>query len=130
MPLASEDGERQQLRVLVVEDEMMVALLVREMLADFGYRVVGPIAQLDRAVETARKEAIDVALLDVNINGREVYPVATTLTDRGIPFVFVTGYGQAGLRPEFRACPTLQKPYRPEDLRDIIARVLVASGRG
>ncbi len=114
-------GQATALRVLVVEDEMAIALLMQSMLVGFGCTVLGPVARLDKAIEVAQHEAIDVAILDVNINGREVYPVAATLSARGIPFIFATGYGKAGLRAPYRDCPTLQKPYREDDLRAAVA---------
>jgi|SRR5579883_1276090 len=114
-------GQATALRVLVVEDEMAIALLMQSMLVGFGCTVLGPVARLDKAIEVAQHEAIDVAILDVNINGREVYPVAATLSARGIPFIFATGYGKAGLRAPYRDCPTLQKPYREDDLRTAVA---------
>jgi CheY-like chemotaxis protein len=111
------------LRVLLIEDEIMVALLLEDMLADLGHTIVGPVGRLDKALEAARKEAFDLAFLDVNIDGREVYPVAETLAARGIPFIFVTGYGRAGLRPPYRDRPTLQKPFRRLDLHQLVAEV-------
>lgn len=108
------------LRILVVEDEMMIALLLESMLVEFGHRVAGPVARLDKALEAAQREPLDLAILDVNVNGQEVYPVAAALASRGIPFVFATGYGRAGLRPPYRDRPTLQKPYRSDDLREAI----------
>ena len=86
------------LRVLVVEDEIMVALLLEDMIADLGHRVVGPVGRLGKALDVANREAIDVAILDVNVDGKEVYPVAEALAARHIPFAFVTGYGPQGLR--------------------------------
>ena len=82
------------LRVLLVEDESMVALLLEDMLAELGHEVVGPVARLDKALEMAQRQALDVALLDVNLNGKEIYPVAEALAAREVPFVFVTGYGR------------------------------------
>lgn len=117
------------LRVLVVEDEMAIALLLQSMLVDFGCTVLGPMARLDRALDAAQHEAIDLAILDVNINGREVYPVAAALGARGIPFVFATGYGKAGLRAPYRDCLTLQKPYREDDLRAAVAAAAAQRGQ-
>jgi CheY-like chemotaxis protein len=100
-------GETSRLRVLLVEDEIMVALLLEEMLADLGHEVVGPVARLDKAVAMARQEALDIAILDVNLNGKEVFPVAAVLSARGIPFFFVTATaGRACARPMpiTRAC--------------------------
>ena len=83
-----------RLRVLLVEDESMVALLLEDMLTELHHEVVGPVARLDKALEIAQWQALDVALLDVNLNGEEIYPVAEALAVREIPFVFVTGYGK------------------------------------
>jgi CheY-like chemotaxis protein len=110
------------LRVLLVEDEMLVALLLETMLTDLGHRVAGPVARLEKGLEMAEREAIDVAVLDVNLNGSEVYPIAAALEARGIPFIFASGYGSAGLCPAYRDRPVLQKPYRAADLKAAIGR--------
>ncbi len=111
------------LRVLLVEDEMMVALLVESMLIDLGHEVIGPVGRLDRAVAMAEREIIDFAIIDVNINGGKAYPVAAALSARGIPFIFATGYGRAGLAAPFQDRPALQKPYRFEDMRAAIEAI-------
>ena len=111
------------LRVLLVEDEIMVALLLEDMLSEFGHQVVGPVAHLNKAVEMAQREALDVAILDVNINGKEVYPVAEALAARGIPFIFATGYGKGGLRAPYLNRPSLQKPFLRHNLRELFAEV-------
>ena len=103
-------------RALLVEDESLIAMLLEDMLAELGYEVVGPVARLDKAVELAQREVIDVAILDVNLNGMEVYPVAAALAARGVPFVFSTGYGNSGLHAPYGDRPTLQKPFRRRDL--------------
>jgi CheY-like chemotaxis protein len=110
------------LRVLIVEDEALIASLIEDYLIDLGCEVVGPAMHMTDAVQLAREAAFDGATLDVNIVGEKVYPVADILTERGIPFVFMTGYGQAGLRKCDGGCPVLQKPYRLEQLVDILAR--------
>jgi CheY-like chemotaxis protein len=79
------------------------------------------VARLERALEMVRREPPDVAILDVNINGSEVYPVAEALAAHDIPFAFVTGYGGKGLRASYSDRPTLQKPFRRRDLRDLFA---------
>jgi CheY-like chemotaxis protein len=114
-------GREPALRVLVVEDEMMIALLLQNMLLRCGYTVVGPVARLEKALEVAQHEAEDLAILDVNLDGRDVYPVADALSARGIPFIFATGHGRGGLRAPYREYPTLQKAYREDDLRAAIA---------
>jgi CheY-like chemotaxis protein len=109
------------LRILLVEDEMMVAMLLEDMLSEFGHAVVGPVASLGKAVEMAQCEAVDLAILDVNLDGKEVYPVADALAARGIPFIFATGYGQGSLRAPYRDRVTLSKPFLMRDLLHAIA---------
>ena len=102
--------------MLVEEDELLVAMLVEDMLSDAGCVVVCPFARVTAALSAARSEAVDVALLDVNVAGEMVFPVAHMLEERGIPFRFVTGYGQAVLplnRPHWTACA---KPFQPSTL--------------
>jgi CheY-like chemotaxis protein len=104
-------------RVLVVEDEMMIAMLVEDMLAELGCSVVGPAHALDAALNLARTESgLDAALLDVNLAGQPVFAVADALRAKGVPAIFSTGYGDAGLRDVDRGSPVLQKPFRAGDL--------------
>jgi CheY-like chemotaxis protein len=124
MPSSEQPAHRGGLRVLLVEDENLVAMLLEDMLADLGHSVIGPVARLKKALEMARREEIDLAILDVNINGEQAYPVAEALTARGIPFVFSTGYGEQGLPPQYRGHPTLQKPFQQQDLEELLAIVL------
>jgi CheY-like chemotaxis protein len=100
-------------RVLLVEDEAMIAMLLEDILGELGCEVVGPAYALARALELAGGEApIDVAILDVNLAGRPVYEVADVLRARQVPMVFSTGYGEAGLREVDRNVPVLGKPFR------------------
>lgn len=109
------DQTAEGLRLLVVEDEVLVAMGLADALTDAGCRVVGPAMHLDDAVSLASKEAIDGAVLDVNVDGEMIFPVADILESRGIPFVFTTGYGAAGLGP-YAGRPVLQKPFTVESL--------------
>ncbi len=110
--------------IMVVEDEMFVAMLVEDILSNAGYRVIKA-ARVDRALDlVAGDDAFDAALLDINLNGVEVFPVASRLRELGVPFVFASGYGREGLPPEFKDCPILQKPYLPDALRDAIKSLL------
>jgi CheY-like chemotaxis protein len=112
-------------RVLVVEDEMMIAMLVEDMLADLGCSVVGPAHGLQAAMALAEEAAdLDAALLDVNLAGQPVFAVADVLRARNVPIVFCTGYGDAGLREADRGAPVLQKPYRSRDLAETLATAL------
>jgi CheY-like chemotaxis protein len=108
------------LRVLVVEDEMMVSMLIEDMLADMGCHVVGPASRLDEAMELVGSAELDCAVLDVNLGGQPIFPLADVLREKGAPFAFATGYGDAGLRDIDKGTPVLQKPFRESDL----ARVL------
>ncbi|UGB39484.1 response regulator [Frateuria soli] len=110
-------------RILLVEDEMLVAMLLEDMLSEAGHTIVGPMARIDQAVEAARTKAIDLAILDVNLGGEEVYPVAEALAAREIPFAFATGYGAQGLREPWQARPTLQKPFHRADLFRMVAEL-------
>jgi CheY-like chemotaxis protein len=108
-------------RLLVVEDEPLVAMMLEDVLGEAGYVVVGPIAHLDAAVAAAQAEAVDLALLDVNLMGKHVYPAAAALADRGIPFVFMTGYGDGSLPADFAGRPSVSKPYKVKTLLDALA---------
>ena len=115
-------------RVLVVEDEMMIAMLVEDMLAELGCAVVGPAHALDAALSLARSEdGLDAALLDVNLAGQPVFAVADALREKGVPAIFSTGYGEAGLRDIDRGAPVLQKPFRAGDLARALNQALGAN---
>jgi CheY-like chemotaxis protein len=114
-------------QVLVVEDEMMIAMLVEDMLAELGCAVVGPAHGLAAALDlVAGTSVVDVALLDVNLAGQPVFAVADALRARQVPIVFCTGYGDAGLRDEDRGSRVLQKPYRAQDLAQSLSAALAA----
>jgi CheY-like chemotaxis protein len=112
-------------RVLVVEDEMMIAMLVEDMLAEFGCAVVGPAHALDTALDLVRTElGLDAALLDVNLGGQPVFAVADALRAKGVPAIFSTGYGDAALRDVDRGSQVLQKPFRAGDLAKALSAAL------
>jgi CheY-like chemotaxis protein len=110
-------------RVLVVEDEVMIRMLLEDMLDDLGYEVAGAAGGFDEAMALARDGDIDVAILDVNLSGNPVYPVADVLTRRGVPLIFSTGYGEQGLPDAYRSCPLLQKPFQLENLQQALSGV-------
>ncbi len=111
------DSDLNGLRILVVEDEAAISLLLEDMLLDFGCEVIGPAARLSAALDAVANEKVDLAILDVNVAGEPIYPVAEALAARSIPFVFSTGYGSAGIRDAFRDRPVLQKPFAQHDLK-------------
>jgi CheY-like chemotaxis protein len=107
-------------RILVVEDEMMIRMLLEGMLDDLGHTVAGEAGAIDEAIALAKKADFDVALLDVNLNGRPITPVVEVLIKRGVPFVFASGYGERGVPEAYRGSPTLQKPFQVEALAEAI----------
>jgi DNA-binding response OmpR family regulator len=109
-------------RVLLVEDEYLVASLIEEMLEIAGCVVTGPIPRLAQAVDAADRETCDAAVLDVNLAGERIYPVADILSRRNIPFVFVTGYGV--LPGEYANRPRLCKPFKMADLLDTLSDIV------
>jgi CheY-like chemotaxis protein len=113
-------------RVLVVEDEMIVAWLLEDILSDLGCAVVGPAASVKQALAMVGAEAIDAAVLDVNLDGEMSYPVADALAARGVPFVFSTGYDKDRLLDGYRTFPVLQKPFHQSELGDILAKLLTS----
>jgi DNA-binding response OmpR family regulator len=112
------------IRVLVVEDEFLVATLIEDMLVDAGCVVAGPIPRLSEALDAVDRGTFDIALLDVNLGGDRVYPVADALSRRNVPFVFVTGYGTAALPFEYAERPRLSKPFTMAGLLGKLSSVL------
>jgi CheY-like chemotaxis protein len=104
-------------RVLVVEDEMTVAMLIEDMVSELAYEVAGVVPRLEDAMRLLDSETFDLALLDVHLNGKTVFPFAAELEARDIPFLFATAYGPRGIPEEFRGHLVLQKPFGPMELR-------------
>jgi CheY-like chemotaxis protein len=120
-------AELRGLRILVVEDEFLVAMELESMLEDLGGEVIGPIGRLDEAVAIAREDALDLAVLDVNVGGRVVTPVADALAARTIPFVFCTGYDAETLPVRHAAAPILTKPCHLDELENVLLSALSGS---
>jgi len=102
-----------RLRVFVVEDEVLLALSLEDDLREAGFSMLGPYTTLANALQASRHESFDLALLDVNLHGEAVFPLADELIARNVPIVLLTGYGAADLPERYRALPRLQKPYEP-----------------
>lgn len=104
------------LRIMIVEDMLLVADVIAELLANCGCDVVGPAARLPKGIALAREERLDGALLDMNLAGEYSFPIAEVLRARDIPFIFLTGYGDAAMPPEYRSAPRLAKPFHDDEL--------------
>lgn len=118
-------------RILVVEDEFLVALGLEDNLRSMGCAVIGPAQSLASAMQMAAREQVDAALLDVNLAGEAVYPAASILAERGIPFLFCSGYTGAGRIPvEFADVPRVTKPYTSAGIAEALGDLLSEDGDG
>jgi DNA-binding response OmpR family regulator len=115
------------MRVLIAEDEFLVGMQLEEDLRSAGCSIVGPFSTLESAMQASRRERFDLAILDVNLNGDMVYPLADELSARGVPFVFLSGYVSGDLPARFRGSPHLTKPHDPAVLSKEIQ--LIVSSR-
>ena len=118
------DGVRQTVgnnRIMIVEDEVLVALALTDYLTDLGFSIVGPFTRLADAKHAVAQGHVDAAVLDVNLGGEPIYPLAEILVGRDVPFVFTTGYGAESIDARFRHVPVLQKPIEQEDLKRLFA---------
>jgi DNA-binding NtrC family response regulator len=104
------------LRVLVVEDEALICMTLQDLLEDLGCEVAAICTTLQQAKDYIRRDDFDVAILDVNLNGEEITPVSAALHERGIPFIFSTGYGKDGAPGDFKHYPLIEKPFRDTDV--------------
>jgi CheY-like chemotaxis protein len=110
--------------VFLVEDEVMIRMMVADMLQELGYSIAAEAGEINEAMRLAQSTEFDLAILDVNVNGKVISPVADLLAARGRPFIFATGYGSSGLPAEYRDRPALQKPFQIETLARTIQQAL------
>jgi DNA-binding response OmpR family regulator len=115
-------------QILLVEDEALIGIMMRDVLTDIGFAVVGPITDVARALAAAKDDDISGAILDINLDGEPIYPVADALSRRGIPFVFLTGYGADGIDRRYAHVPALEKPIEPETLRRLFVKAPAERG--
>ena len=111
-------------RILVVEDSPVVAEATDQMLCDMGCVVVGPATNMAAALQLATEEALDGAIVDINIRGGKAFPVLKILRDRGVPFLLVSGYADWSMPEEWQGQPRLAKPYTPNLLREALLKLL------
>lgn len=110
--------------ILLVEDEVMIRMMVADMLEELGYAIAGEAGDIDEAIRLVQTTDFDLAILDVNVNGKVISPVAEAVQMRNRPFVFATGYGAQGLPEKFRDRPALEKPFQMETLARAIEDAL------
>src|ERR1700676_329959 len=110
--------------VFLVEDEIRIRMMVADMLEELGYSVAAEAGEIGEAVKLAQSTAFDLAILDVNVNGKVITPVAELIKARNLPFIFATGYGSSGLPEDYRDRPALQKPFQLETLAQMINSTL------
>lgn len=125
MSRASEGFSADRVRVLVAEDEFLLASLLEQDLISAGHLVVGPFTHIGSAMQAANDEPLDLAILDINLNGEMSYPVADKLLLRGVPLILLTGYGATDLPERFRAFPRIAKPYDPARLIEEVERAVL-----
>lgn len=118
-------GRLDGLRILVVEDEFLVAMTIKAVLTEMGSDVIGPASRLPKAARLTREERFDGAVLDVNIDGQTIEPVARELRQRGVPIILLTGYGERAIAEDLRSAPRLGKPFDPERLQELAVTVFV-----
>ena len=110
--------------VLLVEDEVMIRMMVADMLEELGYKVAAEAGDISEAMRLAQSIEFDFAILDVNVNGKVISPVADLIKAKGRPFIFATGYGSSGLPEQYRDRPALQKPFQLDALSKTIETAL------
>jgi CheY-like chemotaxis protein len=118
--MTNEKSANSSLQILVVEDESMVAMMIEDMLEDLGHKVIVTSGRMPDASKLVSDASADLAILDVNLNGEETYPLADSLAARQIPFIFATGYGSSGIKDEWSGVPVLQKPFQSRELAQAI----------
>ena len=105
---------------LIVEDEGLVAMLIEDAINELGLNAVGPVSRVAAALQLLKDFTPEGAILDVNLAGETVYPVAAVLAERNIPFVFITGYGKPGISSRFTDRPVLQKPFMTAQIQTLV----------
>lgn len=120
------DGNYEARRVLIVEDEPLLAMNIEDMLTELGHLVVATATRVDKALTFAESSEFNFAVLDINLAGSNTFQVAAILRKRGIPFIFTSGYGADGLIDGYRGAHLLTKPFGPSELEHMIAQSLSA----
>jgi DNA-binding NtrC family response regulator len=118
------EAKQRQISVLLVEDEALIRMMMVDMVEELGHLIVAEAASIDEASALAHTANFEIAILDVNVGGERIDPVAEIIASRGLPFIFASGYGAIGAPEKFRHVPVLQKPFLMERLGDAIDETL------
>lgn len=121
------DDDSENLRFMILDDEAIIALDLAGMLQDLGHSVVSMATRVAGGMEFARHGDLDMAILDINVNGVTSFPLAAILRGRGVPIIFASGYGKQGLIDGFRDALVLTKPYGMDDLSNVVAKARAAA---
>jgi CheY-like chemotaxis protein len=127
MASTAETGALTYQRVLIVEDEYFIADDMAQALTKLGAQVVGPVPSTEKALALLTEEPVDAAILDINLKGQMVYPVADALREQGVPFVFATGYDAEGVPEAYKDVPRWEKPFKPEELAKALPTIVQIS---
>jgi len=119
-----------QPRVLIVEDAAMVSMLIEDMVCDLGGHVVGPASSVEQAMALALEADLDLAILDINVDGLAIYPVADVLRCRGVPFIFMTGYDSSVIPQHYQGQCVLSKPFSHQTFCDTVDDILAGTRAG
>jgi DNA-binding response OmpR family regulator len=111
-------------KILVLDDEPLISMLLEEWLAELGYKTIGPVQSVRGALDLIATETPAAAILDVSLQNEDCYAVAAALRDRGVRFAFATGHGSNGIAPNFRGAPLLAKPFDLAAVREIVSELM------
>jgi CheY-like chemotaxis protein len=123
------ESKPRQVTVLLVEDETLIRMMIADMVEELGHTIVAEAGNMTEALALAQTADFEIAVLDINVGGARIEPVADVIAGRRLPFIFASGYGAAGVPEQFRDRPTLQKPFPKERLGTAIEETLRASER-
>lgn len=123
------ESKPRQVTVLLVEDETLIRMMIADMVEELGHTIVAEAGNMTEALALAQTADFEIAVLDINVGGAKIEPVADVIAGRRLPFIFASGYGAAGVPEKFRDRPTLQKPFPKERLGKAIEETLRESDR-
>jgi DNA-binding response OmpR family regulator len=119
------DDRRRRVRILIVEDEPMIAMTLEDLLVEQGFEIAGVVGKLAKALALIESAACDAAIIDANLAGVSASPAASALSARGLPFVVMSGYSREQLHKDFPGAVFIQKPCRPDRIIQALSAILL-----